>query len=105
MDARPGGPTAKRQPSPEGLGINPQENASAVGAALKRSVSRYSTYCPAQSLPGVVIPAVADTPDEHLISCCERMTIGFVSRLSAASRTRPALVAGSESPDHVFPER
>jgi hypothetical protein len=34
MDARPGGPTAKLQPSPEGLGINPEENLSAVGAAL-----------------------------------------------------------------------
>ena len=33
-DARPGGPTAKRQPSPEGLGINPEEDPSAVGAAL-----------------------------------------------------------------------
>jgi hypothetical protein len=42
MDARPGepalslskGPTAKRQPSPEGLGINPEEDPSAVGASL-----------------------------------------------------------------------
>jgi hypothetical protein len=34
MDARPGGPAAKRQPSPEGLGINPQDDMSAVGAAL-----------------------------------------------------------------------
>jgi hypothetical protein len=33
MDARPGGPSAKRQPSPEGLGINP-DGLSAVGAAL-----------------------------------------------------------------------
>jgi hypothetical protein len=24
MDARPGGPSAKRKPSPEGLGINPK---------------------------------------------------------------------------------
>jgi hypothetical protein len=31
---RPGGPTAKRQPSPEGLGINPESDLSAVGAAL-----------------------------------------------------------------------
>src|ERR1700677_553355 len=34
MDARPGGPTAKRQPSPEGLGLNPGDDPSAVGAAL-----------------------------------------------------------------------
>jgi hypothetical protein len=30
---RPGGPVAKLQPSPEGLGINPQDDLSAVGAA------------------------------------------------------------------------
>jgi len=34
MDERPGGPTAKRQPSPEGLGINPEDDPSAGGAAL-----------------------------------------------------------------------
>jgi hypothetical protein len=34
IDARPGGPAAKLQPSPEGLGINPQDHLSAVGAAL-----------------------------------------------------------------------
>jgi hypothetical protein len=34
MDARPGGPAAKREPSPEGLGINPEDDLSAVGAAL-----------------------------------------------------------------------
>jgi hypothetical protein len=34
MDARPGGPAAKREPSPEGLGINSEEDLSAVGAAL-----------------------------------------------------------------------
>jgi hypothetical protein len=34
MDARPGGPAAKHQPSPEGLGINPEDDVSAVGAAL-----------------------------------------------------------------------
>jgi hypothetical protein len=33
-DARPGGPIAKHQPSPEGLGINPEDDLSAVGAAL-----------------------------------------------------------------------
>ena len=33
MDARPGGPIAKREPSPEGLGINPEDDLSAVGAA------------------------------------------------------------------------
>jgi hypothetical protein len=35
MDARPGGPAAKREPSPEGLGLNPRDDLSAVGAALK----------------------------------------------------------------------
>jgi hypothetical protein len=34
MDARPGGPVAKREPSPEGLGLNPEGDPSAVGAAL-----------------------------------------------------------------------
>ena len=34
MDARPGGPAAKLQPSPEGLGIHPKDDLSAVGAAL-----------------------------------------------------------------------
>jgi hypothetical protein len=34
MDARPGGPAAKLQPSPGGLGINPEDDLSAVGAAL-----------------------------------------------------------------------
>ena len=40
MDARPGGPTAKRQPSPEGLGNRSEEDPSAVGAALNRCVIR-----------------------------------------------------------------
>jgi len=31
--SRPGGPTAKRQPSPEGLGWSPHHHLSAVGAA------------------------------------------------------------------------
>jgi hypothetical protein len=31
MDARPGGPIAKREPSP--VGINPEDDLSAVGAA------------------------------------------------------------------------
>src|SRR5271155_1800535 len=30
-----GGPAAKREPSPEGLGINSEDDLSAVGAALK----------------------------------------------------------------------
>jgi hypothetical protein len=34
MDARPGGPAAEREPSPEGLGINPEDDLSALGAAL-----------------------------------------------------------------------
>jgi len=34
---RPGGPAAKLQPSPEGLGINPEDDLSAVGAALNLS--------------------------------------------------------------------
>jgi hypothetical protein len=41
MDARPGGPAVKRacpglpwEPSPEGLGINSEDDPSAVGAAL-----------------------------------------------------------------------
>ncbi len=33
MDARPGGPSAKREPSPEGLGIYSGYDLSAVGAA------------------------------------------------------------------------
>jgi hypothetical protein len=33
MDVRPGGPATKRKPSPEGLGINPEDDR-AVGAAL-----------------------------------------------------------------------
>ena len=40
MDERPGGPTAKRQPSPEGLGNRSEEDPSAVGAALNRCVIR-----------------------------------------------------------------
>jgi hypothetical protein len=38
IDARPGGPTAKRQPSPEGLGNQSVDDPSAVGAALNRCV-------------------------------------------------------------------
>ena len=34
MDARPGGPAAKREPSPEGLGLNSEYDLSAVGAAI-----------------------------------------------------------------------
>ena len=44
MDARPGGPTTKREPSPEGLGIDPEDDLSAVGAALN----------PGQLAPGVI---------------------------------------------------
>jgi hypothetical protein len=33
---RPGGPAAKLKPSPEGLGINPEDDLSAVGAALNQ---------------------------------------------------------------------
>src|ERR1700677_440202 len=33
MDARLGGPAAKREPSPEGLRINAEDDPSAVGAA------------------------------------------------------------------------
>src|ERR1700689_5346590 len=43
MDARPGGPTAKREPSPGGLGINPQDDQSAVGAALNLGLSYANT--------------------------------------------------------------
>ncbi len=39
MEARPGGPTAKREPSPEGLGLNPEDDLSAVGATLTRALS------------------------------------------------------------------
>jgi hypothetical protein len=34
MDVRPGGPAAKREPSPEGLGLHSEYDQSAVGAAL-----------------------------------------------------------------------
>ena len=34
MEVRPGGPAAKREPSPEGLGFNSEYDVSAVGAAL-----------------------------------------------------------------------
>jgi hypothetical protein len=46
MDARPGGPTAKREPSPEGLGINPEDDLSAVGAALNLTPDPYSCAGP-----------------------------------------------------------
>jgi hypothetical protein len=39
---RPVGPVAKLQPSPEGLGINPQNDLSAVGAALNLAHSHLS---------------------------------------------------------------
>jgi hypothetical protein len=34
MEVRPGGPAAKREPSPEGLGLNSEYDLSAVGAVL-----------------------------------------------------------------------
>ena len=37
---RPGGPTAKLQPSPEGLGPNSEDDLSAVGAALNEALTR-----------------------------------------------------------------
>jgi hypothetical protein len=40
MDARPGGPAAKREPSPEGLGISSEDDLSAVGAALNLALPR-----------------------------------------------------------------
>jgi hypothetical protein len=40
MDARPRGPAAKREPSPEGLGINSEDDLSAIGAALNAAYSR-----------------------------------------------------------------
>jgi hypothetical protein len=45
MDARPGGPTAKRQPSPEGLGNRSVDDPSAVGAALNRCVIPSISTC------------------------------------------------------------
>src|SRR5580658_4064898 len=39
----PGGPATKRQPSAEGLGVNPEENPSAGGAALNRPLSPSSS--------------------------------------------------------------
>jgi hypothetical protein len=35
-----GGPAAKREPSPEGLGINPEDDLSAIGAALNLDFSQ-----------------------------------------------------------------
>jgi hypothetical protein len=40
MDARLGGPAAEREPSPEGLGINPEDDLSARGRATKPSPAR-----------------------------------------------------------------
>jgi hypothetical protein len=36
MDARPGGPTAKREPSPEGLGLNPEDDLPGPGVPWER---------------------------------------------------------------------
>jgi hypothetical protein len=48
MDARPRGPPAKREPSPEGLGLNPDDNLSAVGAALNLGpLALRISYCAA----------------------------------------------------------
>jgi hypothetical protein len=42
-ETRPGGPHAKLQPSPEGLGINPEHDLSAVGAAPFGSVVTHTS--------------------------------------------------------------
>ncbi len=40
MDARPGGPATKREPSPEGLAPNREDDPSTVGAALNLGHAR-----------------------------------------------------------------
>src|SRR5271155_4529532 len=44
-----GGPAAKREPSPEGLGLNSEHDLSAVGAALTSGPAR---TCVIRSVPG-----------------------------------------------------
>ena len=74
MDARPGGPAAKHQPSPEGLGINPEDDLSAVGAALNlgplaplslglplpENIPRY--FAPQALVPVSAMPAISHLP-------------------------------------------
>jgi hypothetical protein len=55
-DPRPGGPAAKRQPSPEGLGNKSQENSSAVGVALY--VMREQLDSGMSNVSGLVITAI-----------------------------------------------
>ncbi len=56
----PEGRPAKREPSPEGLGINSEDDPSAVGAALTYSeaIAEASSRCKAAYL---VIPTIVNT--------------------------------------------
>ena|ERR1700733_14654895 len=86
----PGGPVAKHQPSPGGLGINPQDHLSAGGAA-PRNVG--SAAPPA--LPNLGNPSPSPSPDFlwnlsgfgklHALFLTEKRTRGLVQRCVAGN--------------------
>ena len=79
LDARPEGLIAKRQPSPGGLGINSEDDLSAVGAAL---------HLDPLSIGSVRLDGQKETPG----SCTRStggMTISFKTRCPHSYRTSP----------------
>jgi hypothetical protein len=85
MDARPGGPSAKREPSPEGLGLNPKDDLSAVGAALNPAPARPCVIRSKAEGPAVLSPSIHSRPTRNSKLCHpDRSVPGF-----PASRPSP----------------
>ncbi len=107
MDARPGGPTAKREPSPEGLGLNPQDDLSAVGAPLNlgrspcviRSELRISYYANTNHRPRMRLSvrkaALGLSTPLSLIGNLEEAEGAAVQRTSRGNVLRPSVVVRS----------
>ena len=95
MDARSGGPAAKREPSPEGLGLNSEYDLSAVGAALNLAARTYVIRSAAGG------SAVSSAPQQPLDEGCglNRKSVGGLTSASAAKQAaEKAAVANRKRP-------
>ncbi len=105
MDARPGGPTAKRQPSPEGLGIQiPKDDVSAVGAALNLGPLMSSRAYPDFLLHRSHRCHLCGSPQSEPHAAFEAATLDRKSGEADLSRLPGRAVEGSAVP-RTFPGR
>jgi putative transposase len=101
MDARPGGPAAKRQPSPAGLGIDPMRPPSAVGTPP------YVLFCAkplstrmSHSYSNNYVHVVYSTKDRKdlIPTKFEKRLYSFIA--SIAREHKIALIAAGGMPNH-----